>query len=57
MADDLWMCLYGDKGYITDLVERELADKRVTLIIGVKKYETKSDEALEPPDTPETIYY
>ncbi|PCS22390.1 Mobile element protein [Candidatus Enterovibrio escicola] len=41
MADDLWRCLYGDKGYITDLVEWELEDKRVTLIIGVKNMNQK----------------
>ncbi len=30
-------CLYGDKGYISDPLERELADKGVTLITGMKK--------------------
>ncbi|PCS21454.1 Mobile element protein [Candidatus Enterovibrio escicola] len=30
-------CLYGDKGYISDPLDRELADKGVTLITGVKK--------------------
>ncbi|PCS22809.1 transposase [Candidatus Enterovibrio escicola] len=29
--------LYGDKGYIAGLLERELADKGVTLITGAKK--------------------
>ncbi|PCS21680.1 Mobile element protein [Candidatus Enterovibrio escicola] len=38
-------------------MERELADKGVTLITGVKKYETQSHETLEPPDSPEKIYY
>nr|WP_263364445.1 transposase [Candidatus Enterovibrio escacola] len=37
MAEELWGCLYGDKGYISDLLWRELADKGVTLITGVKK--------------------
>ncbi|PCS23930.1 Mobile element protein [Candidatus Enterovibrio escicola] len=32
-------------------------DKGVTLITGVKKHETQSDETLVPPDTPEMIYY
>ncbi len=35
--DELWGCLYGDKGYISSPLERELADKGVTLITGVKK--------------------
>ncbi|WP_223824004.1 transposase [Candidatus Enterovibrio escicola] len=30
-------CLYVDKDYIADPLERELADKRVTLITGIKK--------------------
>ncbi|PCS21846.1 Mobile element protein [Candidatus Enterovibrio escicola] len=38
-------------------MERERADKGVTLITGVKKYETQSNETLEPLDAPETIYY
>ncbi|PCS23597.1 Mobile element protein [Candidatus Enterovibrio escicola] len=50
-------CLYGDKGYISGPLEQELADKRVTLIMVINKYETQSDENLEPPDAPETIYY
>ncbi|PCS22361.1 hypothetical protein BTN49_2090 [Candidatus Enterovibrio escicola] len=37
MADDLWGCLYGDEGYISDPLEWELADKGVTLITGMKK--------------------
>ncbi|PCS21409.1 Mobile element protein [Candidatus Enterovibrio escicola] len=37
-------CLYGNKGYISGPLEQELADKGVTLITGVKKYETQSDE-------------
>nr|WP_263364454.1 transposase [Candidatus Enterovibrio escacola] len=32
----MW-CLYGDKGYISNPLERELADKGVTLITGMKK--------------------
>ncbi|PCS21502.1 Mobile element protein [Candidatus Enterovibrio escicola] len=49
---------YGDKGYISGPLKRELADKGVTLITDVKKeYETKSDETLEPPDAPATLYY
>nr|WP_199399334.1 hypothetical protein [Candidatus Enterovibrio escacola] len=50
-------CLYGDKGYIATPFEWELADKGVTLITGMKKYETQSDETLEPLDTPKMIYY
>ncbi|PCS23349.1 hypothetical protein BTN49_0946 [Candidatus Enterovibrio escicola] len=38
-------------------MDRELADKGVTLITGVKKYETQSDKTLELPDAPEKIYY
>ncbi|PCS23708.1 Mobile element protein [Candidatus Enterovibrio escicola] len=50
--------LYGDKGYISDPFELELANKGMTLINGYKKeYETQSYETLEPPDTLETIYY
>nr|WP_263363537.1 transposase [Candidatus Enterovibrio escacola] len=52
-----WGWFYGDKGYISGLLEWEFAENGVTLITGVKKYETKSDETLEPPDAPETIYY
>ncbi len=37
MADDLWGCLYRDKGYISSPLERELADKGVTLITGMKR--------------------
>ncbi|PCS22030.1 Mobile element protein [Candidatus Enterovibrio escicola] len=48
---------YGDKGYISDPLEQELANKEVTLITGVKKHETQSDETLEPPNASETIYY
>ncbi|PCS21861.1 Mobile element protein [Candidatus Enterovibrio escicola] len=50
-------CLYGYKDYISDPLERELADKGVTLITDVKKHETQSDETLEPLDAPKTIYY
>nr|WP_150140170.1 transposase [Candidatus Enterovibrio escacola] len=57
IVDELLGCLYGDKGYISGPFERELADKGVTLITGVKKHEIKSDETLEPPDAPETIDY
>ncbi|PCS21948.1 Mobile element protein [Candidatus Enterovibrio escicola] len=56
-VDELWGCLYEDKGYISDPLERDLAIKGVTLITGVKKHETQSDETLEPPVAPETIYY
>ncbi|PCS22382.1 Mobile element protein [Candidatus Enterovibrio escicola] len=57
-----WLTSFGGvyteiKGYISDPLERELANKGVTLITGVKKHETQSDETLEPLDTPETIYY
>ncbi|WP_263363511.1 transposase [Candidatus Enterovibrio escicola] len=38
MVDELWACLHGDKGYLSDLLERELVDKGVTLITGVKKH-------------------
>ncbi|PCS22826.1 Mobile element protein [Candidatus Enterovibrio escicola] len=57
MVDELWGCLYRDKGYISGLLERGLADKGVTLITGMKKNETQSDETLETPDALETIYY
>ncbi len=50
-------CLYGDKGYISDPLERKLADTGVTLITGEKEYAIHSDETIGPPDTPETIYY
>ncbi|PCS22229.1 Mobile element protein [Candidatus Enterovibrio escicola] len=30
-------CFYGNKGYISGPLERELTDKGVTLITGVKK--------------------
>ncbi|PCS24146.1 Mobile element protein [Candidatus Enterovibrio escicola] len=35
MADELWGRLYGDKGYISSPLGRELADKGVILITGV----------------------
>nr|WP_263364448.1 transposase [Candidatus Enterovibrio escacola] len=41
MADKLWGCLYGDKGYISAPLERELADKVVTPITGIKQHETQ----------------
>ncbi|PCS22482.1 Mobile element protein [Candidatus Enterovibrio escicola] len=34
-------CLYGDKGYISDPLERELVDKRVILITGAKNMKPK----------------
>ncbi len=37
MADEILGCLYGDKGYISGPLEREVADKGVTLITGMKK--------------------
>nr|WP_150139465.1 transposase [Candidatus Enterovibrio escacola] len=37
MVDELWGCIYGDKGYISGPLERELTDKGVTLITGMKK--------------------
>nr|WP_190322110.1 transposase [Candidatus Enterovibrio escacola] len=57
MVDELWGCLYGDKAYISGPLDRELAEKGVTLITGIKKHETQSDETLELPDAPETLYY
>nr|WP_241896460.1 transposase [Candidatus Enterovibrio escacola] len=57
MVDELCGCLYGDKGYISAPLERELLNKEVTLIMGVKKHEIKLDETLEPLDAPETICY
>ncbi|PCS21662.1 hypothetical protein BTN49_2674 [Candidatus Enterovibrio escicola] len=45
------------KGYIYGPLEREIADKGVTLITGVKKHEIQSDKTLKLPDNPETIYY
>nr|WP_263363721.1 transposase [Candidatus Enterovibrio escacola] len=56
-VDEFWGCLYGDKGYISGLLERELADKGVIQITGMKKHEIQSGETLEPFDAPETIYY
>ncbi|PCS22449.1 Mobile element protein [Candidatus Enterovibrio escicola] len=41
MSDEIWGCLYGDKGYFYDPLERELADKGVTLITGVKNMKSK----------------
>ncbi|PCS21704.1 hypothetical protein BTN49_2716 [Candidatus Enterovibrio escicola] len=39
-------------------MERELADKGMILVTSVKKkHEIQSDETLEPPDAPTTIYY
>ncbi|PCS23132.1 transposase [Candidatus Enterovibrio escicola] len=38
MVDELWACLHGDEGYLSDPLERELVDKGVTLITGVKKH-------------------
>ncbi len=35
--DEIWGCLYGNNGYIADLLERELTDKGVTLITGMKE--------------------
>nr|WP_263363564.1 transposase [Candidatus Enterovibrio escacola] len=57
MAEEFCGYLYGEKGYISGLLERELADKGVTLITDVKKHEIQSDETLGEPDAPETIYY
>ncbi len=37
MIDELWGCLYKGKGYISSPLERELADKGVTLITGMKR--------------------
>ncbi|PCS22372.1 Mobile element protein [Candidatus Enterovibrio escicola] len=34
---ELWECLYGDKSYISDPLDQELAEKGVTLITGMKK--------------------
>nr|WP_150138051.1 transposase [Candidatus Enterovibrio escacola] len=56
-VNELWGCLCGDKGYISDPLQRELANKGVTLITGVKKDETQSDETLDLPNAPEMIYY
>nr|WP_223824315.1 transposase [Candidatus Enterovibrio escacola] len=36
MVEELWRCLYEDKGYISDPLKRELADRGVTLRTGVK---------------------
>nr|WP_263363668.1 transposase [Candidatus Enterovibrio escacola] len=38
MVDELWACLHGDKGYLSNPLEQELVDKGVTLIMGVKKH-------------------
>ncbi|PCS21542.1 hypothetical protein BTN49_3083 [Candidatus Enterovibrio escicola] len=37
MVDELWGCLYGNKGYISGSWKRELEDKGVTLIMVVNK--------------------
>uniref|UniRef100_UPI0018F1D5C3 hypothetical protein n=1 Tax=Candidatus Enterovibrio escicola TaxID=1927127 RepID=UPI0018F1D5C3 len=57
-----WLTSFGAfileiKGYIYGPLEREIADKGVTLITGVKKHEIQSDKTLKLPDNPETIYY
>ncbi|PCS22933.1 Mobile element protein [Candidatus Enterovibrio escicola] len=36
MVNEIWGCLYGDKGYISGSLERELTNKGVTLITGMK---------------------
>ncbi|PCS24086.1 hypothetical protein BTN49_0217 [Candidatus Enterovibrio escicola] len=41
MVDELWGCLYGEKGYISSPFERELTNKRVTLITGIKNMKPK----------------
>nr|WP_263364437.1 transposase [Candidatus Enterovibrio escacola] len=41
MVDELWGCLYGDKGYISGPLKRELSDKGVTLIMGIKNMKPK----------------
>nr|WP_263363826.1 transposase [Candidatus Enterovibrio escacola] len=38
MIDEIWGSLYGDKGYISGPLERELVNKGVTLITGGKKH-------------------
>ncbi|WP_150140523.1 hypothetical protein [Candidatus Enterovibrio escicola] len=42
MANELLVDFYGNKGYVSDPLGRELADKRVTLITGMKKHELQS---------------
>ncbi len=37
MVNEIWGCLYGNKGYISGPLERELADKRVDTDNGCKK--------------------
>nr|WP_150138782.1 transposase [Candidatus Enterovibrio escacola] len=41
MVDEILGYLYGDKGYISGPLERELSNKRVTLITGVKNIKPK----------------
>uniref|UniRef100_UPI001237B604 transposase n=1 Tax=Candidatus Enterovibrio escicola TaxID=1927127 RepID=UPI001237B604 len=41
MSDELWGRLYGDEGYISDLLKRELSDRGVTLITSVKNMKLK----------------
>ncbi len=41
MVDELWGCLYGEKGYISSPFERELTNKGVTLITGIKNMKPK----------------
>ncbi|PCS23443.1 Mobile element protein [Candidatus Enterovibrio escicola] len=41
MIDERCGCLYGDKAYISGPLDRELADKGVTLITGIKNMKPK----------------
>ena len=37
MCEDLWGALYGDKGYISALLQQELKEQDVTLITNIRK--------------------
>ncbi|PCS22184.1 Mobile element protein [Candidatus Enterovibrio escicola] len=41
IVNELWGCLYGEKGYISGPLKWELADKGVILTTGVKKLNPK----------------
>ncbi|PCS22297.1 Mobile element protein [Candidatus Enterovibrio escicola] len=41
MIDELWGYLYGDKGYISGPLERELSDKVVILMTDIKNTKPK----------------
>ncbi|PCS21462.1 Mobile element protein [Candidatus Enterovibrio escicola] len=44
IVDELWGCLYGDKGYISESIGAETCRQESDTDNWYKKYETKSDE-------------